>query len=184
MQLTDEDKRTLLRIARASIDSAVRGRRLPQRDEVSGILLEPCGAFVTLHKHGELRGCIGYTEPHTPLAETIRDVAIKAALEDPRFAAVSEDELDSVVVEVSVLSPLRKISRIEEIEVGTHGLVVERGYCRGLLLPQVASEYHWDREEFLKNTSRKAGLPIDIWKDPETNVYIFTAEIFQEEAVH
>lgn len=181
MDLTDQDKQSLLHIARMSIERAVRGQDLPDVSATSETLKQPSGAFVTLSKQGELRGCIGYTDAHKPLAETVSEVAVKAALEDPRFAPVTDDELDDVVVEVSVLSPLQKISHIDEVEVGKHGLVVERGYCRGLLLPQVAEEYHWDREAFLKYTARKAGLPADAWKDAETVIYIFTAEIFREE---
>ncbi|MEE9225401.1 MAG: AmmeMemoRadiSam system protein A [Bacteroidota bacterium] len=181
MDFTDEDKRTLLHAARMSIEHAVKGQDLPQLGTISDVLKQPSGAFVTLNKRGELRGCIGYTEAHKPLVETVSEVAVKAALEDPRFVPVAEEELDDVVVEISVLSPLWRISRIEEIEVGRHGLVVERGYCRGLLLPQVAEEYQWDRDAFLKFTARKAGLPADAWKDPETSIYLFTAEIFREE---
>ncbi|MEE9288017.1 MAG: AmmeMemoRadiSam system protein A, partial [Bacteroidota bacterium] len=118
---------------------------------------------------------------HKPLVETVSDVAVKAALEDPRFVPVTEEELNEVVIEISVLSPLQSINRIEDIEVGRHGLVIERGSCQGLLLPQVALEYHWDREAFLKFTARKAGLAADAWKDPETSIYVFTAEIFREE---
>ncbi|MEE9187178.1 MAG: AmmeMemoRadiSam system protein A [Bacteroidota bacterium] len=181
MQLTDEDKRTLLHVARDSVEHAVKGQDLPQLSTISDTLSQHKGAFVTLNKHGELRGCIGYTDAHKPLVETVSDVAVKAALEDPRFVPVTEEELNEVVIEISVLSPLQSINHIEDIEVGRHGLVIERGFCQGLLLPQVALEYHWDREAFLKFTARKAGLPADAWKDPETSIYVFTAEIFREE---
>lgn len=181
MGLTDVHKRTLLHIARMSIEHAVKGQQVPELGELAEVLRQPIGAFVTLNKRGELRGCIGYTEAHKQLAETVSEVALKAALEDPRFVPVTEQELDDVIVEISVLSPLRKISRIEEIEVGRHGLVLEKEYCRGLLLPQVAQENQWDREAFLNFTARKAGLPADAWKEAETCIYVFTAEIFREE---
>lgn len=143
-------------------------------------LIEKCGAFVTLHSNGELRGCIGYIEGIIPLFETVQEVAVKAALEDPRFEPVTVDELDNIDLEISVLSPLKKIKDVNKIEVGKHGLVIKRGYSRGLLLPQVAVEYNWDREAFLSHTCRKAGIGADQWKDQATEIYIFSAEIFSE----
>jgi uncharacterized protein (TIGR00296 family) len=116
-----------------------------------------------------------------PLAEVVSEVAAKAALDDPRFPPVSEEELTQIHLDISVLSPLERVLDVEKIEVGKHGLLLENGYFRGLLLPQVAVEYHWDRETFLQNTARKAGLPLDAWKDENTNLYSFTAEVFSEE---
>lgn len=181
MHLSDDEKRELLGIARKSVERVVRGHGVPVPKTTSQALQEPCGAFVTITEHGQLRGCIGYTEVVKPLAEVVSDVAAKAALDDPRFPPVSEDELDEIQLDISVLSPLERVSEIEEIEVGKHGLLLENGYFRGLLLPQVALECNWDREAFLQNTARKAGLPLDAWKDKNTILYRFTAEVFSEE---
>jgi AmmeMemoRadiSam system protein A len=181
MHLSDDDKRELLRIARRSIERAVRGHGAAAAKTTSQVLQEPCGAFVTITERGQLRGCIGYTEVAIPLAEVVSEVAVKAALDDPRFPPVSEDELAEIHLDISVLSPLEKVSDVEKIEVGKHGLLLEHGYFRGLLLPQVATEYDWDREAFLQNTARKAGLPSDAWKDKNTTLYSFTAEVFSEE---
>jgi AmmeMemoRadiSam system protein A len=181
MHLSDDEKRELLGIARRSVESVVRGYGVPVPKTKSQALQEPCGAFVTINELDQLRGCIGYTEVAKPLAEVVSEVAAKAALDDPRFPPVSEDELDKIQLDISVLSPLERVSQIDKIEVGKHGLLLENGYFRGLLLPQVAVEYNWDRESFLQNTARKAGLPLDAWKDKNTILYIFTAEVFSEE---
>jgi AmmeMemoRadiSam system protein A len=181
MRLSDDEKRELLRIARKSVESVVRGHEVPIPKTGSQVLQQPCGAFVTITEHGHLRGCIGYTEAVKPLAEVVSEVAAKAALDDPRFPPVSEDELSKIQLDISVLSPLERVSQVEEVEVGKHGLLLENGYFRGLLLPQVAVEYNWDREAFLENTARKAGLPSDAWKDKNTILYRFTAVVFSEE---
>lgn len=181
MHLSDGDKVELLRIARRSVESVVGGHGVPIPKTTSQVLQEPCGAFVTITERGQLRGCIGYTEVAKPLAEVVSEVAAKAALDDPRFPPVSEEELEQIQLDISVLSPLEKVTEIEKIEVGKHGLLLEHGYFRGLLLPQVAVEYNWDRETFLQNTARKAGLPSDAWKDKSTTLYSFTAEVFSEE---
>jgi AmmeMemoRadiSam system protein A len=180
MPLSDDEKRELLGIARRSVESVVRGHGVPITRTTSQVLQQPCGAFVTITELGQLRGCIGYTEVARPLAEVVSEVAAKAALDDPRFPPVSEDELEEIQLDISVLSPLEKVSEVEKIEVGKHGLLLEHGYFRGLLLPQVAVEYNWDRETFLQNTARKAGLPSDAWKDKNTSLYSFTAEVFSE----
>lgn len=180
MLLSDADKKELLRIARASIAAALNDRP-GQRTEQSGASLkERCGAFVTLHLRGELRGCIGYIEARFPLYETIEEAAVKAAFEDPRFLPLSAEEFEDVEIEISVLSPLQKVSNVEEIEVGKHGLVIDGGYTRGLLLPQVATEYGWGREQFLTQTCRKAGLPADAWKKKGVTIYSFTSDVFSE----
>lgn len=116
-----------------------------------------------------------------PLAEVVAEVAEKAALEDLRFPPLSLQEFEHTKIEISVLSPLVKVTDINEIVVGEHGLLLELRHSRGLLLPQVAQEYGWDRETFLDNTARKAGLPRHAWKEPEAIIYVFTAEIIQEE---
>jgi AmmeMemoRadiSam system protein A len=136
---------------------------------------------VTLRKDHELRGCIGYIESRFPLADVVGEVAVKAAFEDPRFPPLTVSELEEITIEVSVLSPLQPVHDLEEIQVGVHGLLIELAGRRGLLLPQVASEYRWDRETFLENTARKAGLPRNAWKDPQAKIYLFSAEIAGEE---
>jgi AmmeMemoRadiSam system protein A len=180
MELSVSDKKELLRIARTSIEQAMKGVPISTRETSTGILSELRGAFVTLRLQNELRGCIGYVEPRLPLQETVREVAEKAAFEDPRFPPLSEDELKEVEIEISVLSPLRKISSVDEIEIGKHGLILDAGYTRGLLLPQVATEYGWGREEFLSHTARKAGLPSDAWKHRGIEFLVFTSDVFSE----
>lgn len=189
--MTDEEKHDLLRLARNSVESAVRrrqgaasGRRAAAAQETiafRGRLAQPGGAFVTIRLGGELRGCIGYIESPFPLGQVVVEVAEKAALEDPRFPPMTEGELGDASLEVSVLSPLRKVADINEIQVGTHGILLELGRRRGLLLPQVATEHGWDRLTFLQNTARKAGLPAEAWNDPEASLYIFSADIVEEE---
>ena len=138
-----------------------------------------CGVFVTLHVRGKLHGCIGMIEPRASLGETIIKCAISAALEDPRFSPMRPEEAEEAEIEVSLLSPVERI-RIEEIEIGKQGLLVENGLKRGLLLPQVAVEHQLDREAFLRETCHKAGLAGDAWKDPETKIYGFTCEVIRE----
>jgi AmmeMemoRadiSam system protein A len=141
-------------------------------------LKEKAGAFVTLHKKGELRGCIGYIEGIKPLAETVRENACNASTEDPRFPAVMAAELKEIDIEVSVMSPLRKIDSAQEVIAGKHGVILKKGWNQGVFLPQVATEQGWDRETFLKNLGRKAGLDINAYKTAELQV--FTAEVFGE----
>ncbi|GAB4332742.1 MAG: AmmeMemoRadiSam system protein A [Calditrichia bacterium] len=176
-----EEKVFLLQLARQSIISMLESNRLPETQPPTEKLKKKYGAFVTLHKRGELRGCIGYIEGLKPLYVTIMEMAKAAAFQDPRFPAVSLDEVDDLEIEISVMSELVPLKDIKEIEIGTHGLVVQRGLNRGLLLPQVAVEWGWDTETFLEQTCRKAGLPAESWKDPRTEILIFSAEIFSEE---
>ncbi|MFH0990485.1 MAG: AmmeMemoRadiSam system protein A [bacterium] len=180
MNLTNAEKKELLTIARSSIASGVKGARNQNPSPSSDTLQIPCGAFVTLKLHGELRGCIGYIEPRVPLYKTIGDVARKAAFEDPRFLPLLESEFNEIEIEISVMSPLQEISDPEEIIVGTHGLVVDAGYTRGLLLPQVATEYGWNRDTFLMHTCKKAGLPGDAWQKKNVTLFIFTSAVFSE----
>jgi len=178
--LTDEEKEQLLKIARQSLECHVRGEPLPDWGEVSANLATPCGAFVTLHKQGNLRGCIGQIQALGPLYLTVAEMAGAAALRDPRFPPVQPSELDGIDLEISVLSPFREIQDVEEIEVGVHGLLLRKGPYRGLLLPQVATEQGWDREEFLQHTCYKAGLPADAWREGAT-IEVFSAQVFGEE---
>jgi AmmeMemoRadiSam system protein A len=180
MGLTDDEKQALLRIARASIQAELAGKK-PPAAKGQGTLEEKRGAFVSLKRRGRLRGCIGFIEAKKPLAQTVEEMAVAAALQDPRFEPLREEELKEISLEISVLTPLRKIADVGAIEVGTHGLYVRKGSRAGLLLPQVATEYGWDRDTFLKETCRKAGLAPDAWRDPETEIYLFSADVFGEE---
>jgi AmmeMemoRadiSam system protein A len=179
--LTNEEKRELLVIARDAIETLVRRRgRSPTRSVVHQRLSQQCGAFVTLRLDHQLRGCIGYIESARPLSEVVEEVAGKAATEDPRFQPLSVFELDQIDIEISILSPLIRISSINEIVIGVHGVVLELGGMRGLLLPQVAVEHQLERETFLNAVAKKAGLGTYAWKDPNAKVYVFTAEVVQE----
>jgi AmmeMemoRadiSam system protein A len=182
MPLSEDERTELLKRARASIEGVLVHKPVEFRPVEGGALSEPRGVFVTLKMGSELRGCIGYVEPRMPLAHAVQEVAQKAAFEDPRFMPLSHDELPQVEIEISILSPLRQISEIGEIEVGKHGLVVDAGFTRGLLLPQVAREYQWDREQFLRHTAMKAGLSPDAWKNPGVRLFTFTTETFGEHA--
>jgi len=142
------------------------------------VLKEKRGAFVTLRKRGQLRGCIGYIHALKPLGETIYEMARAAAFGDPRFPPVAKEELPHLSFEISVLTPLKEIKDIEEINVGVHGLYIMKGGHSGLLLPQVATEYGWDRNTFLEHTCYKAGLSPQAWKDKDAKIYIFSADIF------
>lgn len=178
LPLTEVDQQFLLRLARQALEESVRYHRLPEVEEPQGPLRENCGAFVSLHKAGRLRGCIGYVEALKPLYQAVRECALAAALRDPRFDPVTPEELPALRAEISVLSPLFEISR-EQIEVGRHGLLVSRGEHRGLLLPRVAVDWKWDRERFLEETCRKAGLPDDAWRHGG-KIQAFTAQVFAE----
>ena len=180
MVLTNEEKRTLLKIARSAIACALESKTLPTLNSQSEALNHCSGIFVTLRIGEDLRGCIGYIEPLFPLAHATQEVAVKAAMEDPRFMPLTQSELDKITIEISVLSPLEELIDTETIEIGKHGLVIDAGYRRGLLLPQVATEYDWDRRQFLKQISLKAGLPPDAWKRKEIKLFTFTVEKFDE----
>ena len=177
--LTSHEKDALMQIARGSVETAVRERKTYLVGSVDSPRLEEArGAFVTLKEHGELRGCIGYITPMKSLAETVRDVAAYAALEDSRFTPVTTQELPLLEYEISVMSPLRRVLSIKEIKVGKHGLIMKQGDIEGILLPQVPVEEHWDRDTFLEQTCLKAGLPRDAWKDDDTDIFMFTALVF------
>lgn len=177
--LSNQEKSALLKIARQSLmETIVHGRRW-QPDVLAGLLAEPRGAFVTLHLRAKLRGCVGQLEPRKSLAYTVARCAISAAREDDRFNPVQADEVPLLTIEISVLSPPNPIAP-NEIKIGMHGLIVESGPFRGLLLPQVATERNWTPEKFLSETCLKAGLPGDAWKSPETRILGFSAEVFSE----
>ena len=177
--LTDDEKRFLLRLARRSVEACVRSEKREQPPEVPPRLETPGGAFVSLHERGNLRGCIGYVQTIHPLYRAVMEAAEAAALRDPRFPPVQTAELPRLALEISVLSPFRRV-RPEEIKVGIHGLMITERGARGLLLPQVALEHHWERERFLEETCRKAGLPRDAWQRG-AKIEAFTAEVFSEE---
>jgi len=176
--LTAEDKNELLKIARDVVECHCRGEKPVKPVVDSSTLREPRGAFVTLHKNGKLRGCIGQIRAQKPLIETIAEMAEAAAFRDPRFPPVTSEELDQLEYEISVLTPLRRIKDVEEIKVGIHGIYMKRGGLSGLLLPQVATDWGWDRTTFLEHTCTKAGLPEDAWRDKKTEIYIFSADVF------
>jgi AmmeMemoRadiSam system protein A len=176
--MTGDERRTLLAIARDAIAAHLSGARLDLPDP-AGALAQPGGAFVSLHLHGDLRGCIGHIEPDDLVARIVARCAVAAATSDPRFAPLTRAELDAAHIELSVLGPLEPIAGPADIVVGAHGLVVERGWSRGLLLPQVATEWGWDAEMFLAHTCRKAGLTPDAWRAGAA-LWRFEAEVFSE----
>jgi len=178
MELNQEEKAALLEIVKKTIAFKVGGKDMPKFKVTSETLKEKRGAFVTIKKRARLRGCIGYIKAVKPLWETVQEMAVAAALHDPRFPALKPEELPDLSFEISVLSPLRRVRDISEIEVGKHGLYMVRGYNSGLLLPQVAVEHNLDRESFLRETCYKAGLPAEAWKNTETEIYIFSADYF------
>jgi hypothetical protein len=175
---TDHNRQLLLRIAREAISAFVSGTpaHVPG---AADILAQPGGAFVTLRKNGELRGCIGHIEVTEPLGTVVPQCAVAACSTDPRFPPLGADELDAIEIEISLLGPLVSIAGPRDIVVGRDGLVVERGWQRGLLLPQVAGEWNWNAEAFLAHTCKKAGLPPDAWEHG-AKLWRFEAEVFGE----
>jgi MEMO1 family protein len=176
--LSSEDKAALHRIARESIEAKLLGRNAPSLIALSVNLKENRGAFVTLKTHGQLRGCIGRLAADRPLGEVVAEMALAAAFQDPRFSPLRADELKGLEIEISALTPFKKIAGVEEIQVGKHGILMRNGSSSGLLLPQVATDYGWDRAAFLDHTCQKAGLPGDCWKDKNTEIKIFSADVF------
>ncbi|MDA8429530.1 MAG: AmmeMemoRadiSam system protein A [Geobacteraceae bacterium] len=177
--LTKKEQRDLLKIARNTIVSYVNSGALPVVESASKGLNLESGCFVTIKQHGQLRGCIGNFISDKPLYRLVQEMAVSAATHDPRFYPMKQPDLLDFELEISVLSPLRLISSVEEIQVGKHGIyLVKTGY-RGVLLPQVATEYGWDRETFLRHTCLKAGLPENAWKK-DCEIYIFSALVFGE----
>ena len=176
--LKSKEKKILLEIARNAIRAAVThtdGKPEP-REEKS--LNSRSGCFVTIKQNGELRGCIGNFQSELPLFKEVAEMAAASATKDPRFYPLQEADLDDISLEISVLSPLVKIDDTEEIEIGKHGIYLEKGFYRGVLLPQVAVDHGWNRDAFLKQTCLKAGLPTDAWQADDADIYIFSAEIF------
>jgi AmmeMemoRadiSam system protein A len=180
--LSTEERKTLLKLARDTIEARLSMKSPPEGRAPGPALVQPRGAFVTLHARGRLRGCIGYVEAIKPLFETVREMAAASAFQDPRFSPLTPAEYGDIEIEISVMSPLRRVASVEEIEVGTHGIVIKRGLRQGLLLPQVATEQGWDRDTFLEHSCYKAGLGGDSWKKPDTEIYVFSAEVFSEKS--
>ena len=178
-KLSAMERQLLLQLARDTIIAVVtNGNRAPFHSD-HPLLNQSRGCFVTIKQRGSLRGCIGNFSSDKPLCHLVQDMATAAATGDPRFYPMKAADLQDFTVEISVLSPLKKIESIEEIEVGTHGIYLEKNYARGVLLPQVATEYGWDRETFLRQTCAKAGLKPDEWHEG-TDIYIFAADVFGE----
>jgi AmmeMemoRadiSam system protein A len=179
--LNAAQKKELLKIARGTIETFVKTGKTLDVGLKDARLSEIEGAFVTIRKHGALRGCIGNIIGQEPLIETVRDMSVAAASQDPRFSPVTPAELKDIDVEISVLSKPRRVKDASEIILGKHGVIVSQGNRQGVFLPQVADETGWSKEEFLSELcSQKAGLPSDAWKDPKTALYVFTADVFAE----
>jgi len=176
-EYSKDERALLLRLAHESILSALERREIPL-DPPTAHLAEPRGAFTSLYLRGELRGCVGYVLPISPVYRAVADTARAAAFEDSRFYPVTLPEARDLEIELSILSPPQPISA-EAVEIGRHGLLISMAGHRGLLLPQVPTEHHWDRITFLEQTCRKAGLPLDAWNNGAT-IEAFTAEVFGE----
>jgi uncharacterized protein len=180
IKLTSGHKKTLLGIARESIKSAVTGKKTDEFYSNDAVLNTRCGAFVTLNMDGKLRGCIGNITASTPLWMTVRNMAVESALRDPRFYPLTPHELKETEIEISVLSPLEKIDDFEQITVEKHGILIKKGYYQGLLLPQVATDYKWNKTRFLEETCNKAGLNKNCYKEKGAEIFIFSAIVFGE----
>jgi AmmeMemoRadiSam system protein A len=180
--LSEADRQDLLRLARQAVAEAVIRAHLPDNIPFNGVFAERCGVFVTLRSGNRLRGCIGVIDGDEPLGESIVRCAASAALQDPRFAPMVPEDLGDLEIEISLLSPPVIIDPAK-IEVGRHGLLISRAALHGLLLPQVAIEHNLTREQFLDEACRKATLPREAWKDPETQVLGFTCDVFTDAGI-
>jgi len=178
--IDEADEKPLLAIARQALEARVAGDRAPEVLCIGPLALR-CGAFVSIHNGGELRGCLGRLSPSSPLGATLVSLGGALADSDPRFPPVSQQELPLLQMEISLLAPERVISSIDELTVGRHGVMVEHGRSRGLLLPQVATEFGWDRETFLEHACVKAGLARDAWRT-RARILVFEARVFAERA--
>ncbi|HUU20701.1 MAG TPA: AmmeMemoRadiSam system protein A [Sedimentisphaerales bacterium] len=182
--MDDKQKQTLLKVARDTVEAVIKGEpaETPQSDDPE--LNAPCGCFVTLKNHGRLRGCIGQFTSDSPLIELVGQMAKSSATSDPRFFSdpISAGELDKLDIEISVLSPLERTNEPLSLRLGVDGIYIKRGHTSGCFLPQVATETGWCKKEFLSYCcAHKAGLPPEAWRDPKTEVYLFTAEVFGAE---
>ena len=180
-EFSPAERKALLDLARLTVETVATSRQRPAWTNSLPGLEKKRGAFVTLRKNGHLRGCIGHFEADMPIHQTVIEMAIAAATQDHRFPPVSASELAALDYEISVLSPLRKIDDWRQIQLGKHGVQVARGFRRGVFLPQVATETGWNLDQFMGELcSQTAGLSPDAWKDPKTDLYVFTAEIFND----
>ena len=183
--ISEPDKKELLRIARVTIEKKTGEDKVPgfNTKGYSKALMTPCGAFVTLKKNGDLRGCIGRFTSEEPLYKVVSDMAVASATQDSRFIPVTKSEVPGLGIEISVLSPMKKISSIDEIIMGKHGIYIKKGWASGTFLPQVATETGWTKEEFLGHCARdKAGIGWNGWKDAD--IYVYTADVFSENEVN
>jgi len=180
LELDDRQRELLLKIAREAVENAVSGSPPGQYSIDDPVLNTECGAFVTIHNTGNLRGCIGNITAATPLWMTVMNMAVEASTGDPRFPPITPGELEDIDIEISALSPLWKIKDIKEIEVGKHGIIIKKGFNQGLLLPQVATENGFDRISFLEHTCLKAGLARNCYRDGDCEIHIFSATVFGE----
>lgn len=184
MYLTPEEKKALLRLARASLDSFVREKKelasVPDGLDLTDRIKEPAGVFVTLEKNKELRGCIGYIDSATPLYKSVMEITVSACYRDYRFPPVEASELDRIEIEISVLTPKQEIKKPGEFIPGEQGVIIEKQEKRAVFLPQVAAEQGWNREETFRHLCIKAGLPTDAWKKG-ARFWVFTAEVFGEQ---
>jgi AmmeMemoRadiSam system protein A len=179
--MNDTQKQSLLKVARDTVEGVVTGGTMPKPKSEDTELNAHCGCFVTLKNQGRLRGCIGQFISDRPLIELVARMAKASATGDPRFFTdpITPDELEQLDIEISVLSPLRRTSEPLSLRLGVDGIYIKKGSASGCFLPQVATETGWSKEEFLSYCcAHKAGLPADAWKDPDTEVYLFTAEVF------
>ena len=181
--LTDEQKKALLAIARRTLETVTQGKPVPLVESDDPVMKEKRGCFVTLTRQGQLRGCIGRFDTDDPICQTTALMAESAALKDPRFPPVRPEEVAEIQIEMTVFpeNPRRRIKDVDEIIIGKHGLYIKRGRYAGTLLPQVATDHGWNREEFLEHTCMKAFLPKDAWKDAKTEIYVYPGDIFHEE---
>lgn len=173
-------KDTLLQIARNAITCHLEDRIPSKLPGLDAKLLQKSGAFVTLQKGEQLRGCVGQITSDKPLYETVAQTAIAAATCDPRFHQVDLLEMPELTIEISVLTSLQPLEHLEDLEIGVHGLYIKNDTYSGLLLPQVATAYNWDRTQFLQQVCKKAQLPEEAWQDPETEIYLFSSQVFGE----
>ena len=179
--LSAAEKKEILTLARRAMVSYVENWIIIKYSTENDNLKQHAGAFVTISSKGSLRGCIGLIESNQPLYETIIEMAIESSTGDPRFEAVTPEELKDIEIEVSVLFPKKRVKSLDEIELGKHGVIVRRGYASGVFLPQVAQETGWTKEEFMRNLCEsKACLPPESYKDKDTEIYIFEAQVFGE----
>ena len=178
-ELDDKQRKELLELARTSISEYIQEDQVPDHKLEDPVFSHLSGVFVTLKSEDQLRGCIGYIKRDLPIYHAVQEIAVAAATSDPRFPPITLEELDKVSIEISILSPLNRIIDLDQIVVGTHGLVIFHDGHQGVLLPQVAVEHEWDRETFLENLCEKADLDPTCWMD-EPVIYTFTAVVFEE----